>query len=165
MLVLSLVLRPALMLFGLILSIGVAQPIATLINATFMFAIKGAMHGTANGIGATVAFVMIYAVVMTVLLHAVFALINYIPDKALRWMGSHVGMDGVADREAQESQHVFVMGAGQGSHLMHRGGGAAGSAAHAAGGAAGGAARGRGNGGDDKKKGSEEGDHSQLGPS
>lgn len=108
MLILSMVLRPVLMLFGLLAAIAVAQPIAHLVNGTFIFAVKGAMHDSANGLGAFIAYSAIYMIIMTTLLHAVFALINYIPDQTLRWMGSAVGMHGVADSEGKESEHVFV---------------------------------------------------------
>ncbi|OWQ61355.1 DotA/TraY family protein [Stenotrophomonas maltophilia] len=118
MLILSLVMRPVLMLFGLILSIGIAQPVAHLINGGFMFAIKGAMHGSANGLGALAAFAIIYGIVMTVLLHSVFALINYIPDNTFRWMGHAIGMGGIADSEGREAQQHFTVAAGQSRQMM-----------------------------------------------
>ncbi|MFD1043096.1 DotA/TraY family protein [Pseudoxanthomonas kaohsiungensis] len=113
MIILSVIMRPILMLFGLILSIGVAQPISHLVNGGYMLAVKGAMHDSANGLGALVAYSVIYAIIQTTVLHAVFSLINFVPDRTFRWMGSAVGMEGIADNEARESQHVF---AGAASH-------------------------------------------------
>ncbi|HBK57634.1 MAG TPA: conjugal transfer protein TraY [Xanthomonadales bacterium] len=118
MIILSMILRPVLMTFGLMASIAVAQPIAHLVNGGFMLAVKGAMHDSANGLGAFVAFCIIYAIIMTVVLHAVFGLINYIPDKVLRFMGAAVDMHGVADSEAHESQRVFAAAAIHGNRAV-----------------------------------------------
>lgn len=108
MIIFSMVLRPVLMLFGLLAAISVAQPIAHLVNSTFIFAVKGAMHDSANGIGALVAYAAIYMIIMTTVLHAVFALINFIPDTVFRFMGNAVGMHGVGDSEDREAANVFV---------------------------------------------------------
>lgn len=120
MIILTTVLRPILMLFGLIMSIGVAQPIAHFVNAGFMLAVKGSMHDSANGLGAFVAYTVIYVIIMTTVLHSVFALIHWIPDNTMRWMGNAVGMGGVGDSEGRESQHVF---AGAASHTRGIAGG------------------------------------------
>ncbi|MGZ1593199.1 DotA/TraY family protein [Xanthomonas citri] len=134
MIILSTVLRPILMLFGLIMSIGVAQPIAHFVNAGFMLAVKGSMHDSANGIGAFTAYCVIYVIIMTTVLHSVFALIHWIPDNTMRWMGNAVGMGGVADSEGREAQHVFAgaashsRGVAGGSHAGGRGGSRGGGA-------------------------------------
>lgn len=136
MIILSMICRPVLMLFGLLASIAVAQPIAHLVNSLFMLAVKGAMHDSANGIGAFVAYCVIYAIIMTTVLHAVFSLIHFIPDNGLRFMGNAVGMHGIADSEEGESHRVFIGAAdrargattlgGRGSHGSGNGGGGGG---------------------------------------
>ena len=108
MIILSMICRPVLMLFGLMASIAVAQPIAHMVNALFMMAVKGAMHDSANGLVAFIAYVVIYGIIMTTVIHAVFSLIHFIPDNGLRFMGSAIGMHGVGDSEDRESQQVFV---------------------------------------------------------
>ena len=108
MIILSMICRPVLMLFGLMASIAVAQPIAHMVNALFMMAVKGAMHDAANGITAFIAYVVIYGIIMTTVIHAVFSLIHFIPDNGLRFMGSAIGMHGVGDGEDRESQQVFI---------------------------------------------------------
>lgn len=122
MIILSAVLRPVLMVFGLIASIAVAQPIAHLVNGGFMLAVKGSMHDGANGIGAFIAYCVIYVIIMTTVLHSVFALINFIPDSALRFMGNAVGMHGIADSEGHESQRVFMAAATHGNRVVAGGG-------------------------------------------
>lgn len=108
MILLSMILRPALMLFGLLAAIAVAQPIAHLVNTTFILAVKGAMHDSANGIGAFIAYCAIYMIIMTTVLHSVFALINWVPDSVFRFMGNAVGMHGVADREEHEAAGIYA---------------------------------------------------------
>lgn len=121
--ILSMIMRPLLMLFGLICSIAVANPIAHLVNGGYMMAVSGAMHDSANGLGALVAYSVIYVIIMTTVLHAVFSLINWIPDMVMRWMGSAVGMHGIADSEDRESRSVFGMAAGRASGAAGHGGG------------------------------------------
>ncbi|MEJ7746813.1 MAG: DotA/TraY family protein [Luteimonas sp.] len=120
---LSMIMRPLLMLFGLICSIAVANPIAHLVNGGYMMAVSGAMHDSANGLGALVAYSVIYVVIMTTVLHAVFSLINWVPDTVMRWMGSAVGMHGVADSEDREARSVFGVAAGRASGVAGHGGG------------------------------------------
>ena len=124
--ILSMIMRPLLMLFGLICSIAVANPIAHLINGGYMMAVSGAMHDSANGLGALVAYSVIYVIMMTTLLHAVFSLINWVPDMVMRWMGSAVGMHGVADSEDREARSVFGVAAGRASGIAGHGGGSKG---------------------------------------
>ncbi|MGX9960652.1 DotA/TraY family protein [Xanthomonas euvesicatoria] len=162
MIILATVLRPILMLFGLILSIGVAQPVAHFVNAGFMLAVKGSMHDSANGLGAFAAYTVIYAIVMTTVIHAVFALIHWIPDNTMRWIGNAVGMSGVGDSEGRESQHVF---AGAASHTrgLHGGmGGRSGPSGRGAGAPPAGGAEGGGAGGMDGATGTSNEDHSQT---
>lgn len=161
MLILSVVTRPILMLFGLILSIGVAQPISHLVNGGFMLATKGAMHDSANGLGALVAFAVIYGIIQTTVLHAVFSLINYIPDATFRWMGSAVGMHGIADSEARESQSVFAGAASHTRTMMPHGGGGGGGKA---GPSPGGGGSGGNGGGQDGGPSTSHNDHAQTAP-
>lgn len=119
--ILSTLLRPALMIFGLIFSIILAQPITHLVNSTFMTAVAGSMHGSFNGLGAFVAYTFIYALIMTLVVHAIFGLVNYIPDNVTRWLGHAVGAHGVGDNEGHEVNRVFAGVARQGSHAVPSG--------------------------------------------
>lgn len=105
MIILSLFMRPTLMVFGLALSIIMAQPVAHFVNLTYITQVQGAMGNSANFLGAMIAYTVIYALIMAIVLHAVFSLINYIPDQVLRWVGSAVGAHGIADQEAHEVQN------------------------------------------------------------
>lgn len=88
MLVLSLTLRPTLMVFGLVASIILMTPIGYLVNSTFLGVFS--MNVTTGGLGAltqTIAGCVLYAVIMFSLVNRVFALIHVIPDRILRWIG------------------------------------------------------------------------------
>lgn len=123
MIILSLFLRPVLMIFGLVLSIVMAQPIAHYVNLTYITQVQGAMGNSANFLGAMIAYTVIYALIMAIVLHAVFALINYIPDQVLRWVGSAISAHGIADQEAHEVQNRTLA-------VFSRAGHAAGAASH-----------------------------------
>lgn len=107
MIILSVFLRPALMLFGFILAIVASQPIAHFVNYTYMTQVQGAMGSSLNGVGALLAYTFIYALVMTILLHSVFSLINWLPDNVLRFIGNAVGSHGIADREGHDVDSKF----------------------------------------------------------
>lgn len=108
MIILSLFLRPSLMVFGLVLSIVMSQPVAHFVNLTYITQVQGAMGNSANFLGAMLAYTVIYGLIMAIVLHAVFSLINYIPDQVLRWVGSAVGAHGIADQEAHEVQNRAI---------------------------------------------------------
>lgn len=108
MLILSLFMRPTLMLFGLILSIVMAQPVAHWVNLTYITQVQGAMGNSANFLIAMIAYTFIYALVMTIVMHAVFALIHFVPDQVPRWIGHAIGAQGIADGEAREVEHRLM---------------------------------------------------------
>lgn len=87
MLVLSLTLRPALMIVGLIAAISLMHPIGYLINSTFAGAFLLAQGPGWSGVTATIAGCAIYAGVMISVINRVFGLIHVIPDRLLRWIG------------------------------------------------------------------------------
>ncbi|WP_239524573.1 DotA/TraY family protein [Stenotrophomonas maltophilia] len=128
MIILSVFLRPTLMIFGLLGSIVVAQPVAHFVNLTYITQVQGAMGNSANAIGALIAYTAIYAILMTIVLHSVFGFINWIPDNVLRWIGSAVGMHGIADSEEHGVKGAFFrstesVSKGTGPHKPAGGGG------------------------------------------
>lgn len=127
--ILSTFLRPALMVFGFVLSITLAQPVAAWINTTWITAVTGATDGTMAGLAAIVSYTLMYAVIMTIVVHSIFSLVNYLPDSVLRWLGHAVGAGAIGDSEGSQAQHVI----GGATHAVA---GAAGAAAGAAAGKA-----------------------------
>jgi hypothetical protein len=125
--ILSLVMRPALMLFGLIAAMLLTQPITGLVNAAFMSAVSGVQADSVTGIVSFLAYVTVYVILMTTLLHTVFSLIHWIPDNVPRWIGSHVGGGPASpDQKEREGAHVFAAAVHEGRSGLgaHRGDGA-----------------------------------------
>lgn len=121
--ILSLVMRPALMLFGLVTAMLLTQPITGLVNASFMSAISGVQADSTTGLTSFFAYVTIYTIMMTTILHTVFSLIHYIPDNVPRWIGVHAsGGPASPDQNQKEAGHVFAGGVQRISHGVGSGG-------------------------------------------
>lgn len=124
MMILSLVMRPALMLFGLITAMLLTQPITGFVNASFMSAVSGVQADSTTGLVSFLAYVTIYAIIMTTILHTVFSLIHYIPDNVPRWLGAHVsGGPASPEQKEKEASHIFAAGVQRASHGVGTGGG------------------------------------------
>lgn len=99
MLVLSLVLRPPLMIIGLVAAFVLMKPIGFLINSTFVGAFSIGVSPGMFGITQAIAGGIIYAVILIITVQRVFSLIHVIPDRLLRWIGG--GGGGELGQEAQ----------------------------------------------------------------
>lgn len=86
-LLLSLILRPVLIIFGFIAALTLSDLFGSLVNKIF-FDIFRANTNTENlGFLATIFFVVTYAVLMYKLLMSSFNIMHQIPDQLLRWIG------------------------------------------------------------------------------
>jgi len=111
MMILSLIMRPALMLFGLVTAMLLTQPVTGLVNASFMSAVSGVQADSTTGLISFFGFVGVYVILMTTVLHTVFSLIHWIPDNVPRWIGAHVsGGPASPDQKEKEAGHVFAAG-------------------------------------------------------
>lgn len=110
LMILSLVMRPALMLFGLIGGMLLTQPVVGLINVSFMTVVAGVQADSLTGIVSFIAYVAIYAIIMTTVVHIVFSLIHWIPDNILRWLGAHAGGINSAEGTGDKGHDVMVGG-------------------------------------------------------
>lgn len=114
MLILSLTLRPALMIMGLVAAISLMRPLGYLINSTFggAFAIS---HGPGvGGLTAMIAGVAIYTGVMVSVVNRVFALIHVVPDRLLRWIGgggNELGSEAQALDQGSAGKMIAATGA------------------------------------------------------
>jgi len=102
MLILSLFMWPTLAVFGFFGSIWLAQPITGFINMGYMTAVAGAEHNSFTGLVAFLAYVGIYVIIMTGVVHSVFTLVNWLPTNALRVIGGAMGVHGIADNDDSE---------------------------------------------------------------
>lgn len=109
MLILNLVMWPTLTVFGFFGSIWLAQPVTGLVNTLYMTAVLGAEHNSFTGLVALVAYVSIYVLIMTGVVHSIFTLVNWLPTHALRVIG---GSMGVPEMSGDDGQSKFYGGAG-----------------------------------------------------
>lgn len=108
MMILSLFMRPSLMLFGLVTAMLLTQPITGFVNAGFMSAVSGVQADSITGIVKFLGYVTIYVIFMTTIIHTVFSLIHWIPDNVPRWIGANVsGGPASPDQKEREGSHVF----------------------------------------------------------
>ena len=108
MMILSLAMRPTLMLFGLVTAMLLTQPITGLVNAGFVSAVSGVQADSITGIVKFLAYVTIYVIFMTTIVHTVFSLIHWIPDNVPRWIGANVsGGPASPDQKEREGAHIF----------------------------------------------------------
>lgn len=90
MLVLSLCIRPILMVIGLVVSIQLLMPVGKLINAFFGFAASATLGGSGfMWLMGCMAIVAIYAMVLQNTVKKIFSLIHVIPDSLLQWFGGN----------------------------------------------------------------------------
>ncbi|MDH0342170.1 DotA/TraY family protein [Chromobacterium haemolyticum] len=116
MMILSLIMRPALMLFGLIGAMLLTQPVTGMVNVGFMTVVAGVQADSMTGIVSFLAYVAIYVILMTTVVHIVFSLIHWIPDNILRWIGAHAGGIADAERSGDQGHDIMVGGVREVKH-------------------------------------------------
>ncbi len=92
-LVLSLLLRPVLMIFGMEASIIISAVIGEFINKTF-FEVFAQNTGSFTGLSALIGLAMgtlVYFIVMFIFIRKCFALMFQLPDQLLQWIGGPTG--------------------------------------------------------------------------
>ncbi|WP_225766738.1 DotA/TraY family protein [Stenotrophomonas sp. Marseille-Q4652] len=119
MLVLSLTLRPALMVLGLICAIAILVPVGEWLNSTFAHVFRLNVMQDNPSWGGFINILMglaIYSTLMVTVMTKIFSLIHVIPDNVLRWIGG--GVDNMLGQNAQplagavEGQSTNLLGAG-----------------------------------------------------
>lgn len=116
MLVLSLTLRPPLMILGLACSIALMKPIGYFINSTFLGAFAIGVNPGPLGLTQAIAGCVLYAIVMVSVIHRVFTLIHVVPDRILRWIGgggNELGEEARSVEGMSASKAVAALGATQ----------------------------------------------------
>ncbi|WP_197327013.1 DotA/TraY family protein [Ralstonia solanacearum] len=92
-LVLSLLLRPVLMIFGMEASIVISAVIGEFINKTF-FEVFAQNTGSFTGLSAVIGLAMgtlVYFIVMFIFIRKCFSLMFQLPDQLLQWIGGPTG--------------------------------------------------------------------------
>jgi conjugal transfer/type IV secretion protein DotA/TraY len=118
MLLLSLVLRPTLMIFGLFAAMLVSFVIMRIINVTFVTAVLNMQSESTSGIVTLIGVVIIFTGLSISAITKSFSLIYWIPDNVLRWVGGHVerlsdfGVEG-------ETRHTYDAGTNTTTRLVY----------------------------------------------
>lgn len=125
-LLLSLLLRPALIIIGFAAAIVISYPIGYLLNAVFFdaFFLSMGESGSFKGFFTTIAAMVVYAGLVLALLHKAFSLIHVVPDQVLRWFGAG---DSTIGKNASEMGGEGKVGVAAMGALGHSVGSSAGS--------------------------------------
>ena len=112
-LVLSLIFRPVLMVFGMIGAILISSIIGEFINKTFYSVFRNSTAG-ATGWSALISWIMglfLYVGLMTTFIKQTFGIIHKLPDQLMRWMGGSTGGLGEMASGFQDSAEKHSAGA------------------------------------------------------
>ncbi|HDO1311723.1 DotA/TraY family protein [Aeromonas veronii] len=94
----SIVIKPMLMVIAVFISIGLCNAMTGVVNDTFMPMVAGAQSGSVVGIVKFVGIVSVYVLLMMGLTHACFALVHWLPDRVMLWLGRSVAGLGGSER-------------------------------------------------------------------
>ncbi len=87
MLVLGLLVRPTLMIFGLACALVLSMVFGQFINSVFYDVFKMSRAGDTVGFFGTILAYVLYTTMMITFMHKMFSVIHVIPDQLLRWIG------------------------------------------------------------------------------
>lgn len=87
MIILSLVLRPVLMVLGFVVSISLMVPAGQFINHFFAFAVAGSGSNAFTQILITIGSTIVYCIIIHNLMKKMLGLIHSLPDSILQWIG------------------------------------------------------------------------------
>lgn len=91
LLLMSLFMRPPLMVLGLVASIAVLTPAIRFVNVGFIQAFRIVQADSVTGLFSIAGYILIYSVIVFAVFMLVFSLPQTLPDRILRWIGGGVG--------------------------------------------------------------------------
>lgn len=113
MLILGLLLRPALIVLGFIVSLVAVEFVVRLLNQVFFPMFFASMGTSLVGFVTFIVGLGVFFTVMTTLLHKLFGLTHIIPDQILRWIGGGgESLGNTAGQLSQESKSNVIAAAG-----------------------------------------------------
>lgn len=133
LLILSVFLRPTLMIFGMFAALGVSFVVFAYINAVFMTVFIDASPSafmSEIGIFKWFAKWIIYVILFITTMNTIYSLIHIIPDRVLRWIGGGDAPLGDMGVE-QANKQAFGIAVGTGSQATSQGAGAMGNKSQA----------------------------------
>ncbi|MCP4525486.1 MAG: DotA/TraY family protein, partial [Aestuariibacter sp.] len=90
LMILHIILRPALMVFGLVFAMIMFREMMILFNAQFVPNLVGVEDSLDVGLITFAAYLVLYCVIAYGLLNACFKAIDLLPNSVMRWIGSHM---------------------------------------------------------------------------
>lgn len=129
MIALELVFRPLLMIFGLIISFVMIDPLLNIATAYFYSAFASAQADSFAGLFSYIAKIGLFVVLCWTIINMTFKAIHGVPQNVMRWIGGREGgsYNELGSESAQRTQAVLIASMQRGS--MMRGGKAAATAA------------------------------------
>lgn len=121
MLIISMVIQPALLLFALVLAILMTYPGAALVNELFIQMVAGTAGNTGVGLVGLVAWTALYVTMQILVMHSAFALVSAVPGNVMAFVASQAGAQGVV-KSGDEAYHNLQGGAAGAGAGMARGG-------------------------------------------
>lgn len=91
LLLLSLFFRPALIVFGLIASLAILNPLVGFINQAFILFFRSAQADSVTGLLSVAGFILVYCILIFSVFMMIFTLPQQFPDRILKWIGAGTG--------------------------------------------------------------------------
>lgn len=115
MIILELLLRPVLMVFGLIIAIIIADPILNFVATQFFHAFASTGEDSMKLLVAWIMKLVIFTVVCWIAVNFTFKAINSVPNGVMRWIGGMAGSNSDMGESVGENTRAMVVA---GSHKM-----------------------------------------------
>lgn len=113
MFVLSILVRPALMVIFLFAAMLLIKPIMTFVNEGFFQAISNMTEGSLVGVMTVLGTLILYSGIATKMIMMVFGIINTGPDNIMHWIGGSNAVGTQANNTATNIQHGIDTAGGQ----------------------------------------------------
>lgn len=114
MIIIEVVLRPALMIMGLVMAFAITDPFLRFTSAQFFKAMSVANQDNFSALIGFAFYLGIYVVLMVFFIHKAHALIHLIPNAIFKWIGAHANSydDSHAASDVQNKVNAYLMQAG-----------------------------------------------------
>lgn len=114
MIVLELLLRPVLMVFGFIVAVIIVDPLLNVISWMYFPAFSSMTVDSSAGLITLIMKIIIYAVICWMVINFAFKAITSVPTGVMKWIGGMAGHNSeMAESLGENARHIVVSGAHQ----------------------------------------------------
>ena len=103
LLLLDIVVRPAMMIIGMMAAMVVVRVAVPFINLGFSITGQNVYAGGISFLTSIIAMIVVYSAIIVTVVQKCFSLIHYVPDRVIRWIG---GMPNAFESGAQEEKEI-----------------------------------------------------------